>query len=146
MVRVNSALKECLGRIDVITNRTFVQFFCIHLHYDDFADGLKEEEMKGKEKGKIEEEEKGKKKESQFEGMISMAREISSCRLQLMKQSEILDFTYVKYEDTELLYILEQPKKTTKSIISTIFQSKTSLKVCSVRWQRSRVSYLFTKR
>ena len=37
--------------------------------------------MKGKEKEKGEEEEKGKKKESQLEGMISMAREISSCRL-----------------------------------------------------------------
>ena len=70
-----------MGRIDVITNRTFVEFFCIHLHYDDFVDGLKEEEMKGKEKEKGKEEEKGKKKESQFEGMISMAREISSCRL-----------------------------------------------------------------
>ena len=68
-----------MGRIDVITNRTFVSFFSIHLHYDDFVDGLKEEEMKeGKEKemkGKEEEKgEKGKKKESQFDGMISMAR------------------------------------------------------------------------
>ena len=44
MVRVNQALEECLGRIDVICHRGFVEFFSIQLHYQDFVDGLKPEE------------------------------------------------------------------------------------------------------
>ena len=33
MVKVNEALKESLERIDVITHRDFVNFFCLQLHY-----------------------------------------------------------------------------------------------------------------
>ena len=50
MTRINQALEECLGRIDVISHKSFVEFFCIQLHYQDFVDGLKTEEKAGEKK------------------------------------------------------------------------------------------------
>ena len=40
---VNESLRLCMSRIDVITNSSFVAFFSLHLHYDDFVNCLKQD-------------------------------------------------------------------------------------------------------
>lgn len=41
---LNKSLEQCKERIDVITHKTFVQFFCIELHLEDFISCLRQEE------------------------------------------------------------------------------------------------------